>query len=259
MGEAFYQKAAYYDILFGWDRSQELLFVDEVWRRHGLEPGNSALELACGTGVVSLHLAALGWRMSGLDLSCEMVDAYNERMDWAGSDARATQGDMADFHRDEPLDAVYSALGSIGLLRGDEVYRRHFSKVGAALREGGLYLLDVGLNPEGTAPLDLKAIDWGMEAGGVQVRAVDGQVEVRDPNVEGLQVFPWDQIPLEFEWNHLSSLWQDSGLVLRAIYGESGQDEQGISLFDAHRESDAQDLEDRAMVLLIKGATAEDS
>lgn len=245
-----YSRADIYDILFGWDRSPEFLFVDSIFQLNGVHPGEKVLELACGTGTCSFNLESLGWQMEGLDLSISMVQAYNERAKEMGRTMVAHQGDMTNFQLDSVFSAAYCPLGSIGLLGEDDRVVAHLKATGEAVKAGGLYLIDLGLNPRGTAPLDLAQVDWLMEGEHLVVHATQGKVRVENNKGQLLEELEWEGVPLEFESSHFLKLIEESGdWELLSIYPESEKSEDGISLFDPSTEG-LEGNEDRAMVLL---------
>ena len=248
--EGFYAQPQYYDILFGWDRSPEFLFVDAVFQKHGLEVGAQILEVACGTGVASLNLQALGWSMCGLDISETMIKAFKHRCRKAGRNIPSLCADMTDFTVNQPFDGAYCPLGSIGLLPGDEAMLKHLTTMGKNIVPGGLYLIDLGLNLEETAPCDIMAIDWGREHDGILVEAVEGRVRVDDSQTDFYGSFEWEDIPLEYYWPHFESLVERSKLFeIEAFYPEAGTSDEGISLFELETEG-YNGTCDRAMVLL---------
>jgi SAM-dependent methyltransferase len=248
--EGFYAQPMYYDILFGWDRSPEILFVDSVFQKHGLEVGAKILEVACGTGVAAIQLQALGWSTSGLDISQTMIRSFKERCRKIGRVIPALCADMTEFEVEDAFDGAYCPLGSIGLLSNDEAMLKHLVTMGKNIVPGGLYLVDLGLNPTATAPCDLMAIEWVREHDGILVEAIDGRVRVDDPHREFYGSFEWEDVPLEYFWPHFESLVEGSKVFeIEAFYPESGHTEEGISLFDVHTEGTESNC-DRAMVLL---------
>jgi SAM-dependent methyltransferase len=248
--DGFYSQAFYYDILFGWDRSSEFLFMDSTFQRHGLHVGSSLLEVACGTGVAGIQLQALGWVTSGVDISENMLKLMDEHATRAGRHVPNLCADMRDFKLTEKVDGAFCPLGSIGLLHEDQDLVSHFRSCAHNLNENGLYLIDLGLNPKGTALCDIESIEWGMEVDGIVVEALDGMVRVDDPVHGVIDQFEWEGVPLEFEWSHFVRLVEASeSFDIEAFYPESGQTEEGISLFSADREGFEPECE-RAMVLL---------
>jgi SAM-dependent methyltransferase len=79
-GAAFDGLASRYDEL--WTRSTVgRLQREAVWRRLDslFRPGDSLLDLGCGTGEDPLHFAALGINVRAIDASCEMVRVARSR------------------------------------------------------------------------------------------------------------------------------------------------------------------------------------
>lgn len=69
-----------------------------LWAELADRAEGPVLDLGCGTGRVARHLARHGHRVVGLDVSPELVDAFNEA---AGStSAQAEVGDARDFDLD---------------------------------------------------------------------------------------------------------------------------------------------------------------
>jgi ubiquinone/menaquinone biosynthesis C-methylase UbiE len=59
--------------------------------------GEGVLELACGTGRVTLPVAQSGAPTTGLDNSVAMLDIAERKAETAGVDVTWAQGDMASF------------------------------------------------------------------------------------------------------------------------------------------------------------------
>ncbi|WP_367125660.1 class I SAM-dependent methyltransferase [Streptomyces phytohabitans] len=78
-----------------------------------LKPGDRALDLGCGSGGNAAHLAALGMKSVGIDLSARQLDKARERwpdvdgMDLHQADALTYLGDTC-----PTFDAVYSVFGA---------------------------------------------------------------------------------------------------------------------------------------------------
>lgn len=128
--------ARFYDDLVGPDRS-EIHEVLTVARRSG----PAVLDLAAGSGRVSLPLLRAGKRVTALDLSPDMLDRLRSALP---SDARCdlVVADMRAFDLDRRFDLVVLAATSITLL--DAPGRaRLFAAVRRHLVDGGSFLLSV--------------------------------------------------------------------------------------------------------------------
>ncbi|MFE9024375.1 class I SAM-dependent methyltransferase [Streptomyces sp. NPDC007808] len=79
-----------------------------------LRPGGRALDLGCGKGGNAAHLATLGMRAVGIDISCAQLSAARER--WAGAPGlELHQAEAVTFLQDsaETFDAMYSVYGAL--------------------------------------------------------------------------------------------------------------------------------------------------
>ena len=102
--------AAYYDLL-----NREKDYAAETGYVHGLIqrefPGaRDILEFGCGTGGHAREFAALGYHVTGLDLSAKMVELARGH---AGADAdglRFIEGDLRTYRSPERFDAVLALL-----------------------------------------------------------------------------------------------------------------------------------------------------
>jgi demethylmenaquinone methyltransferase/2-methoxy-6-polyprenyl-1,4-benzoquinol methylase len=116
-------------------------FQEPRWRRRAvrearLAPGGSALDVACGTGKVTVSLAKAvrpGGRVVGLDFSPRMIDrAHRERAATAG--LSFVVGDALELPFDDAtFDASTIAFG----MRNLPDYARGFSEMTRVLRPGG--------------------------------------------------------------------------------------------------------------------------
>ena len=110
--QSIYDHPHYYDILFGWDRSAEALFLDALFQIHGLHIGDHLLEVACGTGQVGLKLARFGWTVTGLDLRESMLRFFSAKAEAENLDIKMHCGDMTDFRLDKLADGAFCPVGS---------------------------------------------------------------------------------------------------------------------------------------------------
>ena len=134
----------------GYDRANTLLSFgrDRAWRRHAadaaaLRPGGSALDIACGTGRLTLELrsrAGSGGRVVGLDFSERMLDvarAAHPAIEWVCADAAALPFADADF------DAATTAFG----LRNLAEPRAALAEMRRVVRPGGRLVVLEFLRP----------------------------------------------------------------------------------------------------------------
>lgn len=80
----------------------------ELWEELAEASGGRVLDLGCGTGRVSLHLARRGRSVLGLDHDPGLVEQLNARAD--GLPAAAMAGDACDFRLDERFELILAPM-----------------------------------------------------------------------------------------------------------------------------------------------------
>jgi ubiquinone/menaquinone biosynthesis C-methylase UbiE len=108
----------------------------------GLPAGASVLDLAGGYGRVGVPLAKRGYRVTVLDLSADMLAVGRERAAAAGVEVTWLRADMREVPPAPQHDAVISLFSSFGYFVRDDENERALRAACAALRPGGLFLLD---------------------------------------------------------------------------------------------------------------------
>ena len=83
-------------------------------KRAGIRPGQNVLDVCCGTGVVSVTAARLGARVTGLDLTPELLVRARENGRVAGAEVDWHEGDVENLpFGNASFDAVLSQFGHI--------------------------------------------------------------------------------------------------------------------------------------------------
>ena len=145
-------RARYGHLAFVYDRLMQdapyddwFRWTEAMWRVTGKTPG-SLLDLACGTGRLTWKFARAGYRVTGVDLSAEMLTvAESKRMERQG-EARAItwlQQDMRELLLPERVDAVVCFCDSLNYLLDEDDWRKTFRAVSQSLHSAGLFLFDI--------------------------------------------------------------------------------------------------------------------
>jgi SAM-dependent methyltransferase len=107
----------------------------------------SILELACGTGRVTIPLAQAGHRVTGLDLSPAMLGVFREKLATGEQNLRdrieLIQGNMASFHLDRVFDLILIPFRAFQALVEEEDAAGCLACVREHLAPGGLFVVDV--------------------------------------------------------------------------------------------------------------------
>jgi len=118
----------------------------EVFRtlleRFGCASG-SLLDLACGTGSVTLELARAGYDITAVDLSADMLAQARAKFDAAGMDALFLNQDMRDLDLYGTVDCALCALDSVNHLLTPADVKKVFRKVSLFLNPGSVFVFDV--------------------------------------------------------------------------------------------------------------------
>ncbi len=86
----------------------------ELVKRASLRPGQRVLDVACGTGVVAVTAARLGAKVTGLDLTPELLERARENSQIAGVEIDWHEGDAEKLPFDDAtFDIVLSQFGHI--------------------------------------------------------------------------------------------------------------------------------------------------
>lgn len=143
--EQYSSLAAVYDALnFGCDYNAYASYIAKELKAHGTEPTELVLDLACGTGKLTLLLREQGYDMTGIDISENMLAVAREECYKRGiSDVLWLCQDMTDFELYGTVDACVCCLDSINYLTKISDVKRCFSLVYNYLVPDGIFVFDV--------------------------------------------------------------------------------------------------------------------
>lgn len=128
-------------------------YLQRHFHRRGL-PGNTVLDLACGTGSLTRELAQRGYEMIGVDLSPEMLAEAAEKNRDAGEVPTiflCQSMDKLDLYG--TVDACVCCLDSVNYVTSPKKLQRAFQRVHLFLTPGGLFLFDIN-TPEKLERMD---------------------------------------------------------------------------------------------------------
>ena len=137
MNSDLYDHPALYDALF--PVRGELPYYMELARQ---APGG-VLELACGTGQLTVPIAGAGVRIAGLDLSAPMLNRARERQAAARVSVQHSLGDMRNFDLGRQFGLIFIARNSLLHLHSTEDFLAAFTAIRRHLAPGGIFAFDV--------------------------------------------------------------------------------------------------------------------
>jgi len=130
--------AKYYDLFYeSKDYAKEARTLRNLITRHKRSPGNTLLDVACGTGKHIRHLRR--W------FDCVGVDASEQMLEQARRNAKGIeflQSDMTSFDLKQRFDVVLCLFGSIGYVRTSRKLAQTLRNFANHLRDGGVMLIE---------------------------------------------------------------------------------------------------------------------
>ncbi len=100
--------------------------------------GLKILNLGCGTGMHDRKLIDLGFQVTGVDQSAEMIEIAKQKV----PEAKYIVGDMSEFDLNEKFDVVICMFSSLGYLTEQDQINSFFESVANHLVDEGLLILD---------------------------------------------------------------------------------------------------------------------
>lgn len=110
--------------------------------KYGCEP-SSVLDLACGTGSLSVELARRGYDVIGVDASAEMLSEATMKNDFEENPILFLRQKMEELDLYGTVNAVFSCLDSVNHLPGVSALNRAFARTGLFLEPGGVFIFDI--------------------------------------------------------------------------------------------------------------------
>lgn len=134
--------ASIYDELMNdFDYEKWADYIESIYKLYKLEP-KEILEMACGTGNLTYHLAKRGYNLVSFDLSSEMLTKAYEKLSRL-KNVKLLNQDMIDFNLNKKFDSVVSICDSINYIVEEEDLYLTFKNVYNHLKDGGIFIFDI--------------------------------------------------------------------------------------------------------------------
>lgn len=135
--------AEYYDSLtsnVSYDETAK--YVADILDENGIKKG-ILLDLACGTGTMSVQMAKRGYEVIGIDNSPEMLSEAREKAYEAKEDILFLCQDMCNIDLYGTVECTICLLDSLNHLESEEELQAAFEGVSLFTVPGGLFIFDV--------------------------------------------------------------------------------------------------------------------
>lgn len=118
-------------------------YIEKIIEKEGTKVQN-ILELACGTGNLTIPLTKKNYDIAGIDISEEMLGVAREKAEKEGVELVLLQQDIAELDFDiTNLDCVLCACDGFNYITYDEDLESVFKKTYELLKENGLFIFDI--------------------------------------------------------------------------------------------------------------------
>jgi ubiquinone/menaquinone biosynthesis C-methylase UbiE len=118
-------------------------YISALLEKNSIKQGAKVLDIACGTGKITLELYKLGYAITALDSSEEMLEIAAMRFANAGARIPVIRQDMREIRMHGSVDAVICINDGINYLTEDSDVLEVFKSVNRALEPDGVFLFDI--------------------------------------------------------------------------------------------------------------------
>ena len=164
-----YRYPHYYAIGYRWNTETECAFIEGCLKTYGPANARQMLDVGCGAGRHLIELAKRGYRMTGVDVSPEMVAFVDEAAKRAKLPITASVDDLCRLTVTGSFDAVFCFMDTFRFLLTNEQILAHLRTIAGLLAPGGLYLTDFWV-PNQWDHVGNEIHQWEQEEGETKVR-----------------------------------------------------------------------------------------
>ena len=167
--QRIYLDGRHYDLAYS-DYTEDIDFWVEQAKRYG----GPLLEVACGTGRITMPLAKEGYEVTGIDLAESMLEQAERNSQEQGLDIEWVKADMRDFRLGKSFPLIICPGQSISRLLTIEDIERCLAAVREHLAPGGRFIMEL-YNPS----LEILSREEGERSPFLEYDHPDGEGKVR--------------------------------------------------------------------------------
>ncbi len=118
-------------------------YIEDIIKKEDVNVKN-ILELACGTGNLTIPLTKKNYDIAGIDISDQMLNVAREKAEKEGVELVLLQQDIAELDFDVTnLDCILCACDGFNYITYDDDLENVFAKSHELLKDGGLFIFDI--------------------------------------------------------------------------------------------------------------------
>jgi SAM-dependent methyltransferase len=146
--EVFKDYADFYDSLYEDKNYQaECNFVKHIFKTYSEKKVNSILELGCGTGSHAFLFTDMGYAVTGVDISENMLEIARKKAADNKKHIKFVQQDIRHLKLPQKFDAAVAMFAVMGYQTTNQEFEDTLTSVHRHLSSGGLFIFDVWFGP----------------------------------------------------------------------------------------------------------------
>lgn len=132
----------YDELMHDVDYKQWIDYIEKIFEANKKKP-SIIVDLACGTGNLTIEMAKKGYDMVGIDISPDMLSCAKQKTMNEGVDVLYLNQDITEFELYGSVDVALCLMDSINYITHKSKLKRLFKLVEYYLNPGGLFIFDI--------------------------------------------------------------------------------------------------------------------
>lgn len=146
--EQFKDYALYYDLMYREKNYlDEAVQIDSLIKNYSEYKCEKLINFGCGTGKHDFELSNLGYKMSGIDLSADMIEIAKKEAIKRNLSERFEIADVRNYFASEKYDAVISIFHVMSYQNSNDDLRKAFQSARNCMNTGGVFIFDSWYGP----------------------------------------------------------------------------------------------------------------
>lgn len=132
----------YDDLMKNFNYRKWKRYIEDIFKFYGVSPVD-IVDLACGTGTMSILLAQQGYNVIGVDNSEDMLFVAREKSRKQGLQIPFICQDMQELELHRPVDAVLILCDGVNYIIDRDELRKVMLSIYKVLKSGGILIFDI--------------------------------------------------------------------------------------------------------------------
>ncbi len=135
--------AKVYDaLMYDFDYDKWVLYINDIFKKSNVKPDN-ILETACGTGQITVRLSKMGYKMTGVDISENMLSIAESKARIQRQKIKFLNQDMTQLDLNQKFDSILCMCDGINYIVEEKKLQNFFKTVFEKLNDNGIFIFDI--------------------------------------------------------------------------------------------------------------------